>query len=51
MLYKNNKFNISAPSWIGNFDLTDKSYFVSDIQDCFKYITKIPVKFAVKPQI
>ena len=29
----NNKFKISAPTWINTFDLTDGSYSISDIQD------------------
>ena len=33
--YKNNKFKISAPM---KFELPDRSYFVSDIQDYFNYI-------------
>ena len=31
--YNNNKFRISAPTWNGEFDLSDGSYSVSDIQD------------------
>ena len=38
--YKNNKFKISAPTWNEEFKLSDWSYSVSDIQDCFKYILK-----------
>ena len=38
--YKNNKFKISAPTWNETFDLGDRSYSVSDIQDCFEYILK-----------
>ena len=38
--YENNKFKISAPTWIEEFELPDRSYSVSDIQDCFKYILK-----------
>ena len=37
---KNNKFKISAPTWNEKFDLPDRSYFVSDIQDLFEYILK-----------
>ena len=36
--YKNNKFKISATTWNEEFS---GSYSVSDIQDCFKYITKL----------
>ena len=32
MAYKNNKFNISAPTWNGEFELPNGSYSVSDIQ-------------------
>ena len=39
-LYKNNKFKISSPTWNGQFELPDGSYFVSDIQDYFEYILK-----------
>ena len=31
--YKNNKFKISAPTWNEEFELTDGSYSVSDIED------------------
>ena len=34
----NNKFKISAPLWNDEFELTDGSYSVSDIQDYFEYI-------------
>ena len=36
--YKNNKFKISAPTWNEEFQLRDRSYSVSDIQDYFKHI-------------
>ena len=35
---KNNKFEISAPTWNEEIELTDKSYSVSDVQDYFEYI-------------
>ena len=38
--YKNNKFEISAPTWNDDFDLPDGSYSVSDIQDYFEYTIK-----------
>ena len=38
--YMTNKFKISAPTWNEEFELTDGSYSVSDIQDCFEYILK-----------
>ena len=34
--YKNNKFKISAPTWIEEFELPDESYSVSNIQDYFE---------------
>ena len=36
--YNNNKFKISAPTWSDKFESPDRSYSVSDIQDCFDYI-------------
>ena len=33
--YKNNKFKISAPTWNEEFELSDGSYSISDIQDQF----------------
>ena len=36
--YNNNKFKISAPTWSEEFELTDGSYSVSDIQDYFEYL-------------
>ena len=36
--YNNNKFKIHAPTWNDEFDLTNGSYSVSDIQDYFEYI-------------
>ena len=36
--YKNNKFKKSAPTWNEEFELADGSYFVSDIQNHYKYI-------------
>ena len=38
--YSNNKLKISAPTWDDEFDLSDGSYSISDIQDYFEYITK-----------
>ena len=38
--YKNNKFKISALAWNEEFELSDGSYSVSNIQDYFKYILK-----------
>ena len=36
--YNNNKFKISVPTWNDKFELPDRSYSVSDIQDYFEYI-------------
>ena len=36
--YKDNKFKISAPTWNEEFELSDGSYFISDIHDYFEYI-------------
>ena len=38
--YNNKKFKISAPTWNDEFNLSDGSYSVSDIQGCFEYIIK-----------
>ena len=38
--YRNHRFNISAPTWSDNLDLSDGSYSVADIQDYFGYILK-----------
>ena len=38
--HNNNKFKTSAPTWNDQFELPDRSYSVSDIQDYFKYILK-----------
>ena len=40
----NNKFKLSASAWNGEFKLSDGSYSISDIQDCFKYFLKNMVK-------
>ena len=36
--YSNNKFKVSATTWNYEFDLSDGSYSISDIQDYFEYI-------------
>ena len=38
--YKYNKFKISAPTCIDEFDLLDRSYSIADIQDYFEFIIK-----------
>ena len=40
-LYKNNKFEISATSWSGKFELPDVFHSVSIIQHYVQYIIKI----------
>ena len=36
--YNNNKFKLLAPTWNEEFELTDGSYSISDIQEHFEYI-------------
>ena len=50
-LYNNNKFKISAPTWNDKFELPDRSYSVSDIQDYFKYILKKHGENTYKPSV
>ena len=38
--YNNNNLKISAPTWNDEFELPGGSYFISDIQDYFEYISK-----------
>ena len=38
--YKNNKCEILAPKWREEFELSDRSYAASDVQDYFEYIFK-----------
>ena len=38
--YKNNKFEISAPTWVDEFELPDESYSIADIHNYFEYILK-----------
>ena len=40
IIYKDNEFKISAPTWNEEFELTDGSYSASDIQDYFEYVSK-----------
>ena len=39
--YNDNKFKKSASAWNDKFELPDRSYSVSDIQDYFEYILRI----------
>ena len=49
--YNNNKFKISAPTWNDEFELPNRSYSVSDIQDYFEYILKKHGEDIDKPSI
>ena len=49
--YNNNKFKISAPAWNYEFDLPNEFYSVSDIQDCFEYITEKHETIADNPPL
>ena len=49
--YNNNKFKISAPTWNDKFELPDRSYSVSDIQDYFEYILKKHGEDIDKPSV
>ena len=49
--YNNNKFKISAPMWNEEFELPGGSYFISGIQDYFKYIIKKHEIVTDNPQI
>ena len=40
LIYKNNKFKISAPTWNETFDLPDGSYNIPAIQNYIEYIIK-----------
>ena len=42
---------ISAPTWNDEFELPDRLYFVSDIQDYFKYILKKHGENTNKPSV
>ena len=38
--FMNDKFNILAPTWNDKFELPDRSYSISNIQDYYEYIFK-----------
>ena len=38
--YNNNKYKISASTWNDEFDLSDGSYSIAEIQDYFEFIIK-----------
>ena len=48
--YNNNKFKISAPIWNDEFELSDKSYSISDIQNHFSIFLKSVAKILITPQ-
>ena len=45
------KFKISVPTWNEEFDLPDRSRFISDIQDYFEYILKNQERKTVDPSL
>ena len=47
----NNKFKIPAPTWNDKFELSDRLYYVSDIQDYFEYILKKQGEYVNKPSV
>ena len=49
--YNNNKFKISAPTWIDEFNFRAGSYSVSDIQDYFEYMIKKHETIAYNPLV
>ena len=49
--YNNNRFKIHAPAWNDEFDLSDGSYSVSDIQDYFEFIIKKYETFVDNPPV
>ena len=48
--YNNNKFTISTPTWNETFDLLDRSYNISEIQDYIEYIIKNTKQLVKMPQ-
>ena len=49
--YNNNKFKISTPTWNDKFELPDRSYSTSNIQDYFEYILKKHGENTDKPSV
>ena len=47
----NYKFKVSAPIWNDEFDLPDRSYSISVIQDCFEFIIKKHETLAENPPV
>ena len=50
-LYTNNKFKIYAPTWNDEFDLSDRLYSISNIQDYFECIIKKHESIADNPPV
>ena len=51
IIYKNNEFKISVPTWNEEFESTDGSYSISDIQDYFEYVLKKHGEKTANPSI
>ena len=49
--YKNNKFKISASTWKEEFELSDGSYSISNVQEYFEYTLKKHGEKTVNPSI
>ena len=49
--YNKNKFKLFAPTWNNEFNLPNRSYSVSDIQDYFDYIIKKNETIANNPPV
>ena len=49
--YNNNKFKMYAPNWNDEFNLSQGSYSVFDIQDYFKCIIKKRETIAENPRV
>ena len=47
----NNKFKISAPTWNDEFDFSDGSYSIADIQDYFEFIIKKDETLSENPPV
>ena len=49
--YNNNKFKISTPTWNDKFELPDRSYSVSDIQNYFEYFLEKHGEYIDNPSV
>ena len=49
--HHSNKFKMSELTWNNKFELSDGSYSVSEIQDCFEYILKKHGENIDKPSV